>query len=88
MLTHCAPVGRASCAAGGSTWEKLVKLGATLEQKAGGRCLVMRRLILGKGFVALIGIASSLGWQAVKTVRPSRQRGLAIVRLLEGRPYP
>lgn len=87
-LIRCAPVGRVSCAAGESRWERPVKLDAKLEQMAGGRCLVMRQRILGKGFVALIGIASSLGWQAEKTVRPSHQYGLAIVRWLGGKPYP
>lgn len=73
--TRCVLVCTASCAAGGSRWEKLESVGVEQRPRAEVRWLARHQQILGKGFAVLTGIESSFETQVVRTAQPSRQHG-------------
>ena len=86
--TRCGLVCTASCAAGGSMWEKLGSVGVELRPKVEVRWLVMHQQILGKGFVVSTGTESSSETPVVKTVQRSHQDGHLKHQWRKGRPYP
>lgn len=86
--TRCVLVCTASCAAGGSRWEKLGSVGVEQRPKVEVRWSARHQRILGKGFVVSTGTESSFETPAVRTVQPSRQRGHLKHRWRKGRPCP